>query len=191
MLNHLIFAGAVLLLTNLAIAADGATTRPASVLAYTVADIHSNPVDLSKYKGKVLLVVNVASKCGYTPQYADLEKIYETYKDKGLAILAFPANEFGGQEPGTNAQILDFCTSTYDVKFDMFSKIVVKGATKAPLYQFLTSTEDNGQYGGEIQWNFTKFLVSRDGKTVARFEPKVKPTDAQAITAIEAELARK
>jgi glutathione peroxidase len=190
MLHQLILGGAAVLLIGHALAADRPTTRPASVLAYTVADIQGNPVDLGKYKGKVLLIVNVASKCGYTPQYADLEKIYETYKDKGLAVLGFPANEFGGQEPGTNSQILDFCTSTYDVKFDMFSKIVVKGADKVPLYQYLTSKDDNGQYGGEIQWNFTKFLVSREGKVVARFEPKVKPTDAQAVKAIEAELAR-
>lgn len=171
--------------------ADSPTTRPASVLNFTVKDIDGNSVDLAKYRGKVLLIVNVASKCGYTPQYADLEKIYEQYKGRGLAILGFPANEFGHQEPGTDPEIRAFCTGKYNVTFDMFSKIVVKGEGQAPLYRFLTSSESSGRSAGDIKWNFTKFLVSRDGKVVARFEPKVKPTDGQVVGAIERELGQR
>ena len=174
--------------------AGGLTTsaqeKPSSVLDFTVTDIDGKPVPLSKYKGKVLLVVNTASKCGLTPQYAGLQKLHEQNRDKGLAILAFPANEFNKQEPGSNEQIKEFCTGTYNVSFDLFSKLIVKGEGQAPLYQFLTSKETNGDLSGEIKWNFTKFLVSREGKVVARFEPKVKPDDAQVVEAIEKELAK-
>lgn len=166
------------------------TTRPASVLDFTVNDIGGKPVELSRYKGDVLLIVNVASKCGYTPQYADLQKLYDTYKDKGLRILAFPANDFRQQDPGSNEQIKQFCTSKYNVTFDLFAKIVVKGKDQAPLYQFLTDEKANAPYGGEIQWNFTKFLVGRDGKVVGRFEPKIKPSDAKVVKAIETELSK-
>jgi glutathione peroxidase len=166
------------------------TTQPASVLDFTVTDNAGQPVQLSRYKGQVLLVVNVASKCGLTPQYAQLQKLYETYKDKGLCILAFPANDFRQQEPGTNEQIREFCKSKYNVSFDLFAKIVVKGEGQSPLYQFLTDEKANAPYGGEIKWNFTKFLVGRDGKVAARFEPKTKPDEKQVIKAIEAELEK-
>ena len=165
--------------------------QPKSVLEFKLNDIDGKPVDLSKYKGKVLLIVNTASKCGHTPQYSALERIYDQYRAKGFEVLAFPANEFRGQEPGTNAEIKEFCTSKYDVSFPLFSKIVVKGEGTHPLYQFITSTDANPKTGGEIKWNFTKFLVDREGKIVERFEPAVKPDDTKVTTAIEAELTKK
>jgi glutathione peroxidase len=172
--------------------AGGADAQQAkSVLDFKLNDIDGKPVDLSKYKGKVLLIVNTASKCGHTPQYASLEKIYDQYKQQGFEVLAFPANEFRAQEPGTNAEIKEFCSSKYDVSFPLFSKIVVKGEGMHPLYQFITSSEKNPQTGGEIKWNFTKFLVDREGKIVQRFEPAVKPDDAKVTAAIETALAKK
>ena len=158
-------------------------------LDFTVKDIDGKDVDLAKTcKGKVVLMVNVASKCGLTPQYEELEKIYETYKARGLVILGFPANEFGAQEPGTEKEIKEFCTSKYKVTFPMFSKIVVKGEGIHPLYKFLTEKETDPAYAGEIKWNFTKFLVGRDGKLVARFEPKTTPSSKEVVAAIEAAL---
>ena len=150
-----------------------------SVHEFTLNSIDGKPAPLSAYQGKVVLIVNVASRCGFTPQYAGLEALYEKYKDRGFVILGFPANNFGSQEPGTNEEIKTFCSSKYNVTFPMYSKISVKGDDKAPLYQFLTAT------GGEIQWNFTKFLVDKDGKVVARFEPKVTPESPEVAEAIE------
>jgi glutathione peroxidase len=161
-----------------------------NVYGFTVKDIDGKAVDLSQYKGKVSLVVNVASKCGNTPQYKNMEAIYEKYKEQGFEILAFPANEFGKQEPGSNEQIKEFCTSTYHTQFPLFSKIVVKGEGQAPLYQYLTSTDANQKTAGDITWNFEKFLVSKDGKVVARFKPKTKPDEKEVIDAIEKELAK-
>jgi len=188
MIKLSLFVAAALVLFATSLRAEDKSDK--SVYGFTMKDIDGKSVDLSQYKGKVSLVVNVASKCGYTPQYKNLEAVYEKYKDKGFEILAFPANEFKQQEPGTNAQIKEFCTSKYDTKFPLFSKIVVKGEGEAPLYQYLTSTDANAQTAGDIKWNFTKFLVSKDGKVVARFEPKVKPDDAEVIDAIEKELAK-
>jgi glutathione peroxidase len=150
-----------------------------SVHEFTLNSIDGKPAPLSAYQGKVVLIVNVASRCGFTPQYAGLEALYEKYKDRGFTILGFPANNFGAQEPGTNEEIKTFCSSKYNVTFPMYSKISVKGDDKAPLYQFLTAT------GGEIQWNFTKFLVDKSGKVVARFEPKVTPESPEVAEAIE------
>jgi len=158
-------------------------------LDFTMKDIDGKDVDLAKtYKGKVVLMVNVASKCGLTPQYEELEKLYEGYKARGLVILGFPANEFGAQEPGTEKEIKEFCTSKYKVTFPMFSKIVVKGEGIHPLYKFLTEKETDPAYAGVIQWNFTKFLVGRDGKLAARFEPKTTPSSKEVVAAIEAAL---
>ena len=162
-----------------------------SPLDYKVDSIDGKPVDLSKYKGNVVLIVNVASKCGLTPQYEQLEAVYTKYKGKGLQVLGFPANEFLKQEPGTNAEIAKFCTGKYNVDFPLFSKIVVKGQGINPLYKYLTSEETNPGFAGDITWNFEKFLVGRDGKVVKRFAPKTKPDAPEVIEAIEAELAGK
>jgi glutathione peroxidase len=151
-----------------------------SVHEFTLNSIDGKPGPLSAYQGKVVLIVNVASRCGFTPQYAGLEALYEKYKDRGFTILGFPANNFGGQEPGTNEEIKTFCSSKYNVTFPMYAKISVKGDDKAPLYQFLTAAT-----GSEIQWNFTKFLVDKNGKVVARFEPKVTPESPEVTEAIE------
>jgi glutathione peroxidase len=151
-----------------------------SVHEFTLNSIDGKPAPLSAYQGKVVLIVNVASRCGFTSQYAGLEALYEKYKDRGFVILGFPANNFGGQEPGTNEEIKTFCSTKYNVTFPMYAKISVKGDDKAPLYQFLTDTT-----GSEIQWNFTKFLVDKNGKVVARFESKVTPDSPEVAAAIE------
>ncbi len=143
------------------------------------AEGHEKPV--SDYRGSVLLVVNVASKCGLTPQYAGLEKLYETYKDQGLVVLGFPCNQFGGQEPGTMEEIQTFCSLNYGVSFPILSKIEVNGAGAAPLYAKLTTVEP----AGPITWNFEKFLVGKDGNVVTRFSPKTKPEDGAVVGAIE------
>ena len=155
---------------------------------FTINDIDGEPVALSHYQGKVLLIVNVASKCGYTKQYAPLQKLYETYKDKGLVVLGFPANNFGKQEPGTDAQIKAFCTSKFDVTFPMFSKISVKGDDIHPLYAYLT--EENSDFAGPVTWNFNKFLIGRDGRILARFNSKTEPFDPKLIETLEEALAR-
>jgi len=170
---------------------DASAKKPASPLDFTMKDIDGKEVDLSQYKGKVVLIVNVASKCGNTPQYKNLEEMYEAKKDKGLVILGFPANEFGKQEPGSDSEIKEFCTSNYHVTFPMFSKIVVKGAGIHPLYQYLTSKETDPKFGGPIEWNFAKFLVGRDGQIVGRFQAKTKPDTKEVTEAIDSELAKK
>jgi glutathione peroxidase len=154
-----------------------------SVYEFTMNSIDGPPLPLAGFKGKVLLIVNVASKCGFTPQYEGLEAVYEKYKDQGLVIVGFPANNFMAQEPGTNEEIKTFCSTKYNVKFPMYSKISVKGDDKAPLYRFLT--DPAAKTGGEIKWNFTKFLVDRDGKVIARFESPVKPDSPEITSAIE------
>ena len=140
---------------------------------------------LAKYAGKTLLVVNVASKCGFTKQYAGLETLYRTYADKGLVVLGFPANNFFGQEPGTEAEIKSFCTLTYGVTFPMFAKISVKGKDIHPLYAFLTAKETNPEFPGAISWNFNKFLIGRDGRILARFGSRTDPGDAELVAAVE------
>ena len=155
------------------------------VLSYTMKDIDGNDVPLSRYKGKAVLIVNVASRCGNTPQYEGLEKLYRTYHNKGLVVLGFPANNFGAQEPGTDEEIKEFCTTTYGVTFDMFSKISVKGDDQHPLYRYLTSAETNPGFAGDVAWNFTKYLVNREGKVVGKFGSKVKPMSEELVTAVE------
>jgi glutathione peroxidase len=160
-----------------------------SALNFTMNNLDGKPVNLAeKYKGKVVLIVNVASACGNTPQYKQLEELHEKYGEKGLAVVGFPANNFGGQEPGTSEQIKQFCSTKYNVKFDMMEKISVKGDDKAPLYKYLTSKESG--HPGEVDWNFAKFVIGKDGKVAARFAAKVKPDDATVIKAIEEELAK-
>jgi glutathione peroxidase len=171
-----------LLLASLSFAAP--LFAAASVYNFTLPSIDGEPTSLSSYKGKVILLVNVASRCGFTPQYSALESLYEKYKDQGFVILGFPANNFGAQEPGTNAEIKSFCTLKYNVTFPMFAKVSVKGADTTPLYQYLTQ-QANPTVAGDIKWNFTKFLVDRQGKVVARFESPVKPDSPEVVEAIE------
>ncbi|PYS99086.1 MAG: glutathione peroxidase [Acidobacteria bacterium] len=162
-----------------------------SILDFKMKDIDGKDVKLKKYKGNVLLVVNTASKCGYTPQYEGLQADYEKYKDKGFYVLGFPANNFGSQEPGTEKEIKEFCESKYKVTFPMFAKISVKGDDMDPLYSFLTSKETNPQFAGDITWNFNKFLIDRKGNVVARFSSKDKPESETVTQAIEKYLAEK
>jgi len=157
------------------------------IYGFTLNSIDGKPAPLAEYKGKVVLLVNVASQCGYTPQYSGLEATYEKYKDQGFVILGFPANNFGAQEPGTNEEIKTFCTRKYSVTFPMYSKISVKGTDQAPLYAYLTRETGPG-IEGDIKWNFTKFLVDRDGKVVQRFEPAVTPDSKEVTAAIEKQL---
>jgi glutathione peroxidase len=169
--------------------ADDNGSKPASVLGFKMKDIDGKDVNLADYKGEVLLVVNTASNCGYTPQYERLETIFEKYKEKGFKVLAFPANEFLAQEPGTDAEIKTFCKTKYHVAFPVFSKIVVKGEGIHPLYQFLTGKETNPKFAGDIPWNFTKFLVNRKGEVIGRFPPKVEPDSSEVTKAIETALS--
>jgi glutathione peroxidase len=162
-----------------------------SVLGFKMKNLSGQEVDLKRYQGDVVLIVNTASKCGFTPQYKALEALHEKYHEKGLSILGFPANNFHEQEPGTNAEIGEFCRLNYGVKFDMFSKISVKGDDKAPLYSFLTDPATDPEFAGDIRWNFEKFLVGRDGKVIARFGPPVAPDSKEVVDAVEAALARK
>ncbi|MBL8216226.1 MAG: glutathione peroxidase [Bryobacterales bacterium] len=154
----------------------------ASLHDFTMNDIKGKATPLASYKGKAVLVVNVASQCGYTPQYAGLQSLYEKYKDKGLVIAGFPANNFGAQEPGTNDEIKTFCERNYKVTFPMFSKISVTGSDQAPLYKYLTDS------GGKVSWNFTKFLVGKDGQVIKKFDSGVKPDSEELTKAIEAAL---
>ena len=162
-----------------------------SLHEFSMKAIDGRTVALSQFKGQVVLVVNVASRCGFTPQYEGLEKLYESYKAQGFVILGFPANNFGEQEPGTDAEIQTFCKSKYSVTFPMFSKISVAGADQAPLYRFLTDTAAQPKTGGAIQWNFTKFLVDRDGKIIQRFEPDVEPLSREIVSALETAVKKK
>lgn len=173
------------------VSAQDSPRKPTSPLDFKVKDIDGKDVDLARFKGKVLLVVNTASQCGYTPQYKDLQTIYEKYKDQGFEVLAFPANEFGTQEPGDNRQIKEFCSTHYKIGFPLFSKIVVKGPGIHPLYAFLTGAETNPRFAGAIPWNFAKFLVNRKGEVIGRFEPKDSPSSDRVIGEIEKALAEK
>jgi len=172
------------------LAAEKADSKVSPVLNFKMKSIDGKEVDLSKFQGKVVMFVNVASQCGLTPQYKGLQALHEKYADKGLVIIGVPANEFGRQEPGSNEEIKEFCSAKYGVKFPMMAKVVVKGKGIAPLYQHLTSKETNPKFAGPIAWNFTKFVVSRQGEVVARFAPGVKPDDAKVVATIEAELKK-
>lgn len=164
----------------------GSVAENNSIYDFTLNDIDGKPVKLSTYKGKKLLIVNVASKCGYTPQYAALQDLYETYKDK-ITILAFPANNFGGQEPGTSADIKSFCSENYGISFPIFEKISVKGVDKHPLYRWLSDKKLNGWNNEEPSWNFCKYFINENGELVKFFPSKVKPMDKEIIELIEAE----
>lgn len=160
----------------------------AGVLDHVVRDIDGNEVDLRDYKGRVVMIVNVASKCGLTYQYEQLQRVHTRFAPRGFAVLGFPANDFANQEPGTDAEIKEFCTDKYSVTFPMFSKISVKGDDQAPLYRALTSVEGSGDFAGEIVWNFAKFLISREGEVVARFEPRMRADARWVQERIEKEL---
>ncbi len=179
------------LVLGLALASSGgwlaASASAPALLDFTLNRIDGEPQALSDYGGKVLLLVNVASKCGYTRQYEGLEALYERYGSEGFAVLGFPSNDFGGQEPGTDAEIADFCRSTYGVKFPMFSKITVKGSEKHPLYAYLTGLPE--PIGGEVQWNFQKYLVDRSGAVVGKYPSRTKPEDPALVARIESLLA--
>ncbi len=155
---------------------------------FSLKNISGKTIDLSEYKGKVVLVVNVASYCGYTKQYVSLERLYNTFKDKGLVVIGIPSNDFGEQEPGTDEEIMQFCSTTYNVTFPMYSKVVVKGDDKAPLYKWLTSGDGDATRAGEVGWNFEKFLVGKDGRLVQRFATRMDPMAAEITTAVEAAL---
>lgn len=159
-----------------------------TVYPFQVKTIDGEEITLQKYEGKVLLIVNTASKCGYTPQYEGLEKLYNKYKDQGLVIVGFPANNFMKQEPGSDEEIKAFCTKNYGVSFPMMSKISVKGDDIHPLYEFLTLADMNGVVGGDVKWNFQKYLIGKDGKVVAKFAPGDEPMSETLTEAIEAEL---
>jgi glutathione peroxidase len=176
------FFFAISLMTNLAV-------RAASIYDIPVKDIDGKATDLSAYKGKVLLIVNVASRCGFTPQYTALEATYKKYGDEGFAILGFPCNQFGGQEPGSNEEIKQFCTSKFSVTFPLFDKIEVNGANRHPLYEKLAGKDS--PFPGDIGWNFTKFLIGKDGRILKRFNSATKPDSAEVTAAIEAALAAK
>lgn len=163
---------------------------PGSALDFKMKDIHGAEVDLAKHKGKVVLLVNVASRCGYTPQYEQLQALHERFSEKGLVVIGVPCNDFGGQEPGSEAEIKEYCSSKFNVKFDLLGKVSVKGADACPLYKYLTAAETNPEFAGPIKWNFTKFLIDKSGKVVARYESKVKPDDASVIKMIEGALAK-
>jgi glutathione peroxidase len=175
------FMGLVVLLMSASLFAAS------SIYDFTLPSIDGKPMPIADYKGKVILVVNVASRCGFTPQYTALESVYEKYKDQGFVILGFPANNFGGQEPGTNAEIKTFCSAKYNVTFPLYGKVSVKGDDQTPLYKYLT-TSANPALTGDIKWNFTKFLVDRKGNVVQRFEPQTTPDSPEVVAAIEKSL---
>jgi glutathione peroxidase len=156
-----------------------------SVHDFKVKDIDGNEVSLSKYKGKVLVFINTASKCGLTPQYKDIQAFYEEYKSKGVEVLGFPANDFMGQEPGTEKEIKEFCSTKFAVTFPMFSKISVKGSNMAPLYKYLTDKKQNGVEDAPVKWNFQKFLVDKNGKLVKSFAPSTSVTDPDFISSVK------
>ena len=168
----------------------GSAFAASNIYDFTLPSIDGKPMPLADFKGKVVLVVNVASRCGYTPQYSALEGLYEKYKDQGFVIVGFPANNFGAQEPGTNQEIKTFCSRKYNVTFPLYSKVSVKGDDQTPLYQYLTKQTDPA-IAGEIKWNFTKFLVNRNGQVVQRFESAVTPDSKEVVSAVEKQLGEK
>lgn len=170
--------------------ADQSTADHECFLDYKMKDIDGKEVDLEDYEGSVVLIVNTASRCGLTPQYAGLQDLYEKYQDKGLVVLGFPCNQFGSQEPGSESEIKTFCSTKYDVSFPMMSKIEVNGSDATPLYKQLTSTKVDPAGDGPISWNFEKFLIDREGQLVNRFSPRTKPSDEELVKAVETELAK-
>lgn len=171
-------------------AEDKGAKKVPDVLNFKMKTLDGKDMDLAKYQGKVILLVNVASQCGLTPQYKGLQGLHQKYAGQGLAIVGVPANEFGAQEPGSNEEIAKFCSTNYGVKFDMLAKVVVKGEGICPLYKYLTSKQTNPKFGGDITWNFTKFLIGKNGEIVGRFDSDVEPDSAEMVKAIETELKK-
>ena len=186
-----IAAFSVLFAVVATLTAHGADEKAPAALAFKMERLDGKKADLADYKGKVLLVVNVASECGLTPQYSDLQKLHEKYKGKGLSVMGFPCNQFGGQEPGSSKEISTFCTQEYGVTFDMFAKVEVNGDSACDFYKHLTALEAKPKGAGKVQWNFEKFVIGRNGEVVARFSPRTKPNDPQLLKVLEAELAKK
>jgi glutathione peroxidase len=180
----------LLLVLTVFLASGMMAANAASIYDFTMKSIDGQSVSLKSYKGKVVLLVNVASKCGFTPQYTGLEALYEKYKDRGFVIIGIPANNFGQQEPGTNEEIKTFCSRKYNVTFPMMSKVSVLGDDETPLYRSLTDKSSDPKFGGDIKWNFTKFLFDRNGNLVARFEPPVTPDSKDIETAVESALGK-
>jgi len=181
----------ILLTATLYTAQNRTGGKVPEVLNFTMKSLTGQPVSLSKYEGKVVLIVNTASECGFTYQYEGLQALHKKYAAQGLSILGFPSNDFGAQEPGSDAEIQEFCKSNYGVGFDMFSKVKVRGRDKVPLFQHLTSSATNPKFAGEIDWNFEKFLIGRDGQIVGRFKSPVEPQSRELTAAIEAAIAKR
>ena len=160
-------------------------------LNFKAKNIDGETVDLEDYEGNVVLVVNVASKCGYTPQYAGLQKLYKEYEQKGFVVLGFPCNQFGSQEPGSDSEIKEFCSTKFNVSFPMFSKVDVNGDNAADIYKYMTAKDVKPKSKGPVSWNFEKFLIDREGNLINRYASKTKPSDGELIKAIETELAKK
>ncbi len=188
--SHLAIVGAFAM-SQAVSAEDQAAAKPPAALNFKVQSLEDKEVDLAQYRGKVVLVVNVASKCGLTPQYKALEAVYQKYKDRGLVILGFPCNQFRGQEPGTAEEIRKFCTSKYNVTFPLMAKVEVNGSGTCDLYKYLKALEAKPKGPGEITWNFEKFVIGRNGEVVARFQPRTVPDAAEVIAVIESELGKK
>ena len=194
LVNHFTIAG-VFVLSQAAYAKAASAEKPAAktpaALSFKVQSLEGKEVDLAQYQGKVVLIVNVASKCGLTPQYKALETVYQKYRDQGLVILGFPCNQFRGQEPGTADEIRKFCTSNYNVTFPLMTKVEVNGAGNCELYKYLKALDAKPKGPGEIAWNFEKFVIGRNGGVVARFQPRTPPDAAEVISVIERELGKK
>lgn len=185
-----ILAGMLAIAFSSTFAGETSKKDVSPVLNHKMKSLDGKEVDLKKYKNKVLLIVNTASKCGATPQYKDLQALHEKYKDQGLVVLGFPCNQFGSQEPGTSLQISEFCTKNYGVTFDLFSKSDVNGENASDLYKYLTSKKANPKTAGPVKWNFEKFLINRDGEIAARFRTRVNPQSPEVTKAVEAELKK-
>lgn len=181
---------AVALCASLGISARAEDKGKGSVLDFKMKSLDGKDTNLADYKGKVVMIVNVASRCGLTPQYEALQGLHDKYSKDGFVIVGVPANDFLGQEPGTNDEIAKFCESKYHVKFPMLGKVAVTGSEQTPLYKYLTSKETNPKFSGSIKWNFTKFVVGKNGELVARFEPRTKPDSKEVVEVIEAELKK-
>lgn len=190
MIRFLVVLALLPVFSNLALGGDKGDKNVPKVLQFKMKDINGKTVDLAKYQGKVVLIVNVASECGYTPQYKSLQRLHEKYAKDGLAILGFPCNDFGAQEPGSEKDIAKFCDKNYGVKFDMFAKVAIDSKEPAPLFAHLTSKTENPKFGGPVTWNFEKFVIGRNGTVVARFRSDADPDSQEFLEAITRELAK-